>query len=39
VRGVLAQTPFVRDFHDAPDASGWGATIVYLLDDEKTKRQ
>jgi dsDNA-specific endonuclease/ATPase MutS2 len=34
VRGVLAQTPFVREFHDAPDASGWGATIVYLLDDE-----
>ena len=31
VRAVLARTPFVLDYHDAPgEAGGWGATIVTL---------
>jgi DNA-nicking Smr family endonuclease len=31
VRGVLARTPFVAGFSDAPvEAGGWGATIVTL---------
>lgn len=31
VRAVLARTPFVAAFGDAPaDAGGWGATIVTL---------
>ena len=33
VRAVLARTPFVADYRDAPlDAGGWGATIVTLND-------
>lgn len=31
VRTVLARTPFVADFGDAPaEAGGWGATVVTL---------
>ena len=31
VRAVLARTPFVSGFRDAPaEAGGWGATIVEL---------
>jgi len=31
VRAVLARTPFVTEFHDAPgEAGGWGATVVTL---------
>lgn len=30
VRTILSRTPFVREYHDAPDASSWGATIAYL---------
>jgi hypothetical protein len=34
VRGILARTPFVIHFTDAPgDAGGWGATIVTLKVD------
>ena len=33
VRAVLARTPFVARFADAPaEAGGWGATIVDLKD-------
>ncbi len=30
VRRILARTEFVVEFHDAADASGWGATIATL---------
>lgn len=30
VRTILSRTPFVHEYHDAPDASSWGATIAYL---------
>ncbi|HEX8719837.1 MAG TPA: Smr/MutS family protein [Pyrinomonadaceae bacterium] len=31
VRSVLARTPFVEDFSDAPpDGGGWGATVAHL---------
>ena len=31
VRSVLARTPFVLEYHDAPaEAGGWGATVITL---------
>jgi dsDNA-specific endonuclease/ATPase MutS2 len=34
VRTVLARTPFVQTFSDAPaEAGGWGATIATLIID------
>jgi dsDNA-specific endonuclease/ATPase MutS2 len=33
VRRVLARTPFVADYGDAPlEAGGWGATVVTLFE-------
>jgi dsDNA-specific endonuclease/ATPase MutS2 len=33
VRSVLARTPFVEHFNDAPpEAGGWGATVAYLKE-------
>ncbi len=33
VRRVLARTPFVQSFQDAPlEAGGWGATVVDLKE-------
>lgn len=32
VRSILAQTPFIASFGDAPlEAGGWGATVATLL--------
>jgi len=34
VRGILAQTPFVESWADAPPlAGGWGATVAHLMPD------
>lgn len=34
VRAVLARSPLVRDFCDAPpEAGGWGATVVRLREE------
>ena len=34
VRSILAKTPFVVEYHDAPpEAGGWGATIAELAID------
>jgi dsDNA-specific endonuclease/ATPase MutS2 len=35
VRRILASTELVEEFHDAPDASGWGATVATLCEAEK----
>ena len=36
VRKILARTPFVIGFSDAPaEAGGWGATIVTLAPDQQ----
>jgi dsDNA-specific endonuclease/ATPase MutS2 len=38
VRKILARTPYVVDFHDAPlEAGGWGATIVELSAAARTE--
>ncbi|PYS75715.1 MAG: hypothetical protein DMF66_18725 [Acidobacteria bacterium] len=38
VRKVLASTPFVEHFADAPpDAGGWGATVAFLKASEDKK--
>ncbi len=35
VRSILARTPYVAEFRDAPvDAGGWGATVVTLSESE-----
>jgi dsDNA-specific endonuclease/ATPase MutS2 len=32
VRAVLARTPYVADYRDAPmEAGGWGATVITLI--------
>jgi dsDNA-specific endonuclease/ATPase MutS2 len=37
VRQILARTPFVEHFSDAPpEAGGWGATIARLRDEGET---
>ncbi len=36
VRGILARTPFVRGWADAPpEAGGWGATVARLTQDDE----
>jgi|ERR1044071_895287 dsDNA-specific endonuclease/ATPase MutS2 len=40
VRSVLAQTPFVEDWTDAPPAAGsWGATIVRFSPEAKNRKE
>ena len=37
VRKVLASTPFVEHFADAPpEAGGWGATVAHLTREQKS---
>jgi dsDNA-specific endonuclease/ATPase MutS2 len=36
VRDILARTPFVRDWADAPPQSGgWGATVAHFTPEER----
>ncbi|HST52315.1 MAG TPA: Smr/MutS family protein [Pyrinomonadaceae bacterium] len=38
VRTVLARTPFVERFADAPpDAGGWGATVAFISQPERAE--
>ncbi|MBV9923738.1 MAG: Smr/MutS family protein [Acidobacteria bacterium] len=39
VRKVLARTPFIEHFADAPpEAGGWGATVAHLTEDKRRER-
>lgn len=39
VRSILARTPFVQDFGDAPmEAGGWGATVITLFEPGRAPR-
>ncbi|HYP02496.1 MAG TPA: Smr/MutS family protein [Pyrinomonadaceae bacterium] len=39
VHGILARTPFIREWTDAPPQSGgWGATVAHLTTVEDTTR-
>ncbi|RLB38411.1 MAG: DNA mismatch repair protein MutS [Deltaproteobacteria bacterium] len=39
VRNILGTHPLVAGYHDAPDSSGWGATIVHLRSPKKSSPQ
>jgi dsDNA-specific endonuclease/ATPase MutS2 len=40
VRSVLARTPFVEHFSDAPsEAGGWGATVAFLKNEREKERR
>ena len=40
VRAILARTPFVVEFKDAPpEAGGWGATIVTLGESDEDRKE